>query len=463
MAKTGSITITINSQSIANNTSNVTVRCYITTSGDSWRGDQRTGKCTIDGTTYNFTHGAPKNSKTLVFEKTINISHDSQGKKTLSVSFNYDSGWCTASTSKSLTTIPRNSIFGTVSGSSLGSQITINITRYNSSFTHKVYYKPSNLSTWTTISTSAGTSVSFTPALSLASNAPKSTTLTLNLKIETYSGTTKIGSDATKSISVSIPSSVIPTVSAPVITRIDNGVPSSWEVYVKVYSKLTIDVSGSGIYGSTIDRYEVTVDGETRATTGAAVTFGPFNTAGEKNISVISIDSRGRKSEAKSDTITVQDYAKPTLILEAYRSDAEMNKSNTGTYVTLKATYACSSCGGKNSITSKEFNAGSQKNTTLASGSSIVLSGFSVAEEYYVTGKVIDSMGNSSSDDVPIKINSSNVPIHVRLSKKGVGIGRYCTEDGELQVAYDMVMDEGKTINGIDPSHILVFVEEVTS
>ena len=47
MAKSGRIDIIQNSQNIANNTSNITVNGIITTSGDSWRGNQHTGIVTV--------------------------------------------------------------------------------------------------------------------------------------------------------------------------------------------------------------------------------------------------------------------------------------------------------------------------------------------------------------------------------------------------------------------------------
>lgn len=444
MAKSGKIVITQNSQNTSSNTSSVTIKCYITTSGDSWRGT-RIGTININvsgsaSTSEIFEATAPKNTTNhLILSKTFTVSHNTEGKCTVKASFNYDDGWVTASASKTLTTIPRASVFGTISGSTLGSSITINISRKVSSFTHNLYYRAKGTSTWTTIGTGIGISKAFTPPLSLASNIPNSTSLTLELLLRTYSGSTKIGSDVTKSITVNLPSSVIPTVNTPSLTRIDNGVPTSWGVYVKTYSKVTVKVSGSGVYGSTIKSYEITCNGEKK--TGSSATFGSFNTSGTKTISVVAIDSRGRKSVAKTASIIVQDYAKPKLELVAYRSNSSGTKDSSGTYITIKPTYSCSSCGGKNSIVSKTFKAGNQTNTTLTSGSSITFSGFETTNEYLATGVVQDALGNSSQTS-NIKILSSAVCFHIRTSKKGVGIGRYCTVENQLQTAYSIKADE---------------------
>lgn len=113
MAKTGSISITVNSQSVAECYSNVTIKGIITTTGESYRGSHRTGTYEIlqdnilirDGL---FTSGAPENSTTTLFETTIDIYHYENGDSgDITVNYNYDDGWCTASTSTTLTAITR--------------------------------------------------------------------------------------------------------------------------------------------------------------------------------------------------------------------------------------------------------------------------------------------------------------------------------------------------------------------
>lgn len=442
MAKSGKVVITQNSQSVSTNKSSITIRGYITTSGESWRGTHDgLLNITVNGITTSevFTASAPKNTKNhLIFSKTFTVSHNNMGKCTVKASFNYDDGWVSASISKTLTTIPRASAFGTISGNMLGSSIVVNITRKANYFTHNVYYRVKGESSWININNAVGTSISFIPPLSLATKIPDSTLLQLELLLRTYSGTTKIGSDVTKTITVNLPSSVIPTVNTPILTRVDNGVPSSWGVYVKSYSKVNVNVSGSGIYGSKIKSYEIICNGEKKTNSG--VVFGPFNTSGTKSISAVAIDSRGRKSAAKTISITVQDYIKPKLEIVTYRSNSAGTKDSSGTYITIKPTYSCASCGGKNSIIMKNFTAGDKTNTSVASGSFVILSGFDETKEYFVTGVVKDALGNLSSN-ISIKIPTSNVCFHIRTEKNGIGIGRYCTVENQLQTAYSIKID----------------------
>lgn len=104
MAVSSNISITQNSQNIANNKSNITVRVQVTTTGGSYNGYSKPGTCTIDGTTYDFSHNIPQNSTTTIFEKTLDVTHNNQGEKTVYASFSFQTGisagTITGSTSK---------------------------------------------------------------------------------------------------------------------------------------------------------------------------------------------------------------------------------------------------------------------------------------------------------------------------------------------------------------------------
>lgn len=115
MAVSIKITIAQNSQSIVNNTSNVTVKVIASWTYGSYNNNSKPGWVKIDGTTYNFTSNfntgnTTTGSKTL-YTKTLNIAHNSVGEKTLACSASFttgvSSGTVTASASKALTDIPR--------------------------------------------------------------------------------------------------------------------------------------------------------------------------------------------------------------------------------------------------------------------------------------------------------------------------------------------------------------------
>ena len=170
--------ITQNSQNVANNTSNVTVKliCKWTYGSYNHYGNAN-GWLQIDGTKYTFSgviinpNETTSGSQTLM-SKTVNVSHNSDGTKTLQVSASFDtdlnsSGVQTASASKTLTTIPRKSSLSVGNGT-LGTAQTLTVTRQATSFTHTITAKCGSAST-TICTKSTSTSISFTPPLTWAS------------------------------------------------------------------------------------------------------------------------------------------------------------------------------------------------------------------------------------------------------------------------------------------------------
>ena len=142
------ISITQNRQKTENNTSNVTVsvRFYRTNTGYTSYGTG-TVYCKINGTQYTASVTPSQkitNSGIVLFTKTLDISHDSDGKKTLTCSAWISHEVVTSSEqsySQALSTIYRASV-PTVSASSvmMGNTLTINTNRKSSSFTHTLKY-----------------------------------------------------------------------------------------------------------------------------------------------------------------------------------------------------------------------------------------------------------------------------------------------------------------------------------
>jgi uncharacterized repeat protein (TIGR02543 family) len=99
---------------VANNQTQITIKGYITTDSDSYRGDHNTGSITVtqDGAVIysgSFTSGAPYNSNNKeLFSVSTTVDHYSDGTSgTIAASYNYSNSWCTASTSTTLTPIYR--------------------------------------------------------------------------------------------------------------------------------------------------------------------------------------------------------------------------------------------------------------------------------------------------------------------------------------------------------------------
>ena len=356
MAVSISLAITQNSQNIANNTSNVTVKVTAKWTYGSYNATgQCTGSITIDGTKHSFSGikfntGESTSGSQVIMTKTVDVSHASDGTKTLSCSASFvtgvSSGTVSCSGSKALTTIPRKSTLSVGNGT-LGTAQTLTVTRQSSGFTHTITYECGSAS-GTIVTKSTSTSISFTPPLSLAAQNTTGTSVSVKYTITTYNGSTSLGSNSyTKTCT--IPASVKPTVSISVADAM--GYLSTYGGYVQGKSKFKITVTASGSQGSTIKSYQTKADGKTYTT--ATVTTNVISGSGTLTISTTVTDSRGRTSSA-SVSVTVLAYAKPQISsLKVFRSDSNGNSSSSGTYLTASFGYSITSLNSKNTATIK--------------------------------------------------------------------------------------------------------------
>lgn len=346
------ISITQNSQSVANNTSNVTVsvRFYRTNTGYTTYGNG-TVYCKINGTQYSASVTPSQkitNSGIVLFTKTLNISHGTDGKKTLTCSAWIDHNAPLTSSeqsySQTLTTIPRKSTLSASNGT-LGTAQTLSVTRQDDSFTHTITYACGS-SSGTVCTKSSSTSISWKPPVSLSSENTTGTTVSITLTITTYNGSASIGSN-TETISCEIPASVKPSVSISVSDPTGNF--STFGAYVQGQSKMKIVLNESGAHGSTIKSRKITADGSSY--TDATVTTGAISGTGELTISATVTDTRGRTGTA-STSISVLEYAYPKVTaISAKRSDATGAASSSGAYLCVTFDSTITALNNKNSAT----------------------------------------------------------------------------------------------------------------
>lgn len=448
------ITITQNSQSIENNTSNVTVsvRFYRTNTGYTTYGTG-TLYVKINGTTYQQSvtpNDEIKNSGIVLFTKTLNIAHNADGAKTLTcsawISHNAPLTSSEQSYSQVLTTIPRKSGLTTGNGT-LGTAQTLTVDRKSSSFTHTITYKCGS-ATGTVCSKSSNTSVSFTPPLSLASQNTTGTSVSVVLTIETFNGSTSIGTNS-KTITCTIPASVKPTVSIAVSDAA--GYLNTYGGYVQGLSKFAITVTESGIYGSSIKTRTTTADGKSYTT--ASITTGVISGTGSLTITTTVTDSRGRTATA-SKSVTVLPYAMPKITaLNVYRSDASGTAKNSGGYIAVKFSAAITSLNSKNTAAYKV----QYKKTSATSYSSATLSNY--AGNYSVTnGVYVFSAETSSSYDVVLTAtdafsSATKASTGSSIAKLfswgteifGIAFGKVCEFANTFEVAFATKLTGGVT------------------
>lgn len=365
MGATLTVNITQNSQSITNNTSNVTVNAVISWTYGSWNAlGQCTGSITIDGTKYSFSGmsfntGKKTSGSQTVMTKTVNVSHASDGTKNLAFSASFDTrisaGTISASATKTLTTIPRKSTLS-VSNGTLGTAQTLKVTEQASSFTHTITAKCGTAST-TICTKSTSNSISFTPPISWASQNTTGTSVSVVYTITTYNGSTSVGSNSyTKTCS--IPASVKPSCSVSIVDA--TGYEATYGNPIKGLSKFKVTITPTVSYGSPIASYSATANGAKY--TAATFTTGVLTSSGTVSVSATVKDKRGRTSSTASASKTVLDYSAPNIeTLKVGRCDLDGTANDKGEYIKVTYAYSISSLNGKNQVGSVQL---SYKKTT---------------------------------------------------------------------------------------------------
>lgn len=252
-------------------------------------------------------------------EGQMTIGHDPDGKKTVVGQAGFDDnnsygeigdGQVGPGPLITLTTIPRASDPSfSASAVDAGDPITINTNRASSGFTHTVKYKIGSASG--TIATGVGASTSWTPPLSLLSQIPNATSGALTVTLDTYSGSTKIGSSSS-TFTLRAGSGVVPDFAS--ISHSDAVALVSTQVgaYVKGMSKLTLGIGGAvGAYGSTITGYKIVAAGQTINAVSGTMSS-PINASGTVVVTGTITDSRGR-TRTKTINVTVLAWAPPTI------------------------------------------------------------------------------------------------------------------------------------------------------
>lgn len=318
------------SQNISDNSSQVRLRLALTNGAHTFADYDCTASLTVDGQTLSWS-GRPsmlsQNSSIMLIDKTVTIRHDNDGKKSfgLSATFSGSGGWSPGTLSISrnsftLSTIPRSSSVS-VSAGVIGSLVTININRQSSSFKHTVRYSWAGKSG--TIASNVDTSTSWTIPMDFANDIPNSATGTCTIFVDTYSGSTKTGTQST-TFTASVPANVKPTFTGVSLSDLNgaaqNLIPSG-NTFIQVISNIKVSFNGAvGSYGSSITGYRAEIVGKNQATSSNGGSLGIMNYNGTIKIRASVSDSRGRWSDAREISATVLEYFAPALSFSIART-----------------------------------------------------------------------------------------------------------------------------------------------
>ena len=433
---------TVDSQSVANNTSTVTAKVQLVSTGSSYTinsSASKSGSLTINGTkyTFSFTASLSGNQTKTLFTKTVTISHASDGTKTcafsatcginVTLSGTYY-GDVTASGNGTFNTIARASTISSVTSSVAvngTNAVTVAITRASSSFTHTVVF---TFGSYSQTVTGVGTSTSYAIPTSWLNAIPNATSGTAKVTVTTYSGSTKIGSAVSKNFTLTVPASVVPSISSVAVADTTTH-QTTFGNMVQNKSKPKFTITAVGSLGSTIKSYKTEFEG--KSYTGATPTASTITKSGTASAKITVTDSRGRTATTTK-TWTVVAYAVPKIIsFQGFRCLADGTENYEGTHVSAAVNFSISSVNEKNSA-SYTIEYKPQSGTTwtaLTSGSVYALntnivsaSGqFSVDSSYNIRLVVKDSFTTVTSI---FEIPTAFTLLDFNASGRGVAFGK---------------------------------------
>lgn len=308
----------------------------------------------LEGTAFTYTAGmSGTGTKTL---KTLDkwYTHNSDGSltTTLSGSFDINISWggSTVSTlsvsgSATIDAIPRASDFtaftltNTVLNTNTAVTVNYTLARKSTAFSQDMTLKYGStvIKSWNTTGTGALTQALSTTEVNNIINAMSTVTSgTLTLTMQTKSGSTNIGSLASRTLTVTLNAAIAPTASALAVSISGTGRDKTLGLYVQLISKVTASFTRTAGYGTTISSSTIIIkrqsdngDSQTIAS-NSGTTANAVKLSGTYSVTATVTDGRGRTATV-STTITVTAYAAPTITSFTTSRDAVTTTNVLGT------------------------------------------------------------------------------------------------------------------------------------
>ena len=451
------------SQSVDKNTSTLQYRLVTIFSGGSgaWNNDPTSRVViSINGNevfnqnlTYDFRSAKSKTWAT----GTVTIPHNSDGTKSVGVSFSINGdnsyfGNPSSSGTMALTTIPRATT-PTLSSNTvtMGSQVTINLPRASASFTHNLHFKFGSGSLQS-IANGVGTSYSWTPPVSLASNLPNATSGKFTIYVYTMNSGKQVGLK-TIDITLTVPSNIVPN-----LTQNISGNNLVSGHYIQGHSQVKVTLNASGSYGSSIKSRSTVIIFNSRSlqsNNSNNFTSNTLSNSGTHTIRSTVTDSRGR-SVTRTSTINVLSYSPPRLTgQKAYRSTSTGAAQDDGGYGTVSGTASFTNFSGNVLIFKADYrrvgvsnwtNIFNTTNITSASTTSSKTVYVSLEYDFEVKITLIDKLRQV---EYFLKIDSDKVIMDFHNSGTGVSFGKtsQSTNTVEISNSWALIGSSPREIN----------------
>lgn len=334
-----------------------------------------------------------------------------------------------------------------------GSSAVVKFTPKATGFYYKVDFKLNGTTLATeTIGNVAQTSqYSYTTAYKFpVALLPDSTAATITATLYTYTNSsynTLVGTGQTKTFTLTVPSSVVPSISTEVTPYNTNPWLNSKGIYVSGYTQIKIVASPAAGAGANVSSVAVTgqsIDSQSDNTFYTTVLRG----AGSKSVTTTVTDSRGRTA-SKSDSVTYLAYAAPAVnAMSAQRgtySDGIWTPDENGNHIRITASAAGSLSSQGNTLTLRLTAKidGIDTPPTAQSGNYYYWTGTIADQSYVVTAEVTDLVGTTSTSF--ITVSSVSVPFNLNTLMPAAAFGKVAEIAKALELASDWrLMANGK-------------------
>lgn len=341
----------------------------------------------------------------------------------------------------------------------MGDTITIHMNRVSSSFTHTVRYK------WYgktgTIATNVTTNCTWKIPIDFAEDIPTETSSWDTIYVDTYNGSTKIGTKSVK-FTVHVPSYDLSPVPATISLNNENAAINSWGVAIKGFTKLNWSVTPQpSQYSNYITNYylclipnrdnfypDYSVCDLTNTTATSGVTDYLTYTPGTYRVKMCTKDSRDKWSDyvlrdpddsTKPLKLTIYDYSTPKIQnANAFRCNDVGTAMDNGTYLSIGCSGVVgSSIGDRNGVSAVyQWRIAGGTYSAEASIPTSPISEFPVTNTFEVKFTVRDTIGSEVTKIISIPLGKTDF----HLTPYGAGFGVYhdSNKPNTIQSAWDV-------------------------
>lgn len=455
-----------------NNYSNVTVSLYMRRTGNvegQWNLSDSTSRIVIDGTDsgYSVTPFDTRSTTSWILLKTYtknNIYHNSDGKKTINISANFNPNATSSlyggavSGSFKLDDIPRQAVITSAPDFNDEQNPTIN-------YKNQAGDIVTSLQACISLSGSAddipyrdipknGTSYTFN-LTEAERNTLRNATTTSNSRtviffIRTVINGNTLNSTLSKTLSIVNAKPVFTTANVTYEDTNSSVVAITKNNQHIVQNKSNVKVnytSATALKGASISNYSFNLNGVTQGVTGSsgAVIFGAINSSSNLTLTATVTDSRGNKTSVTK-TVTVIPYSVPTALVTLNR----LNNYEDTTYLTVDGSIA--SVNNKNVMTIKyrsKVKDGTYGSFTTINDNEKQTLTFDKNTEYVINVVVSDSFNEKFDKEFPL--SKGVFPLYIDTEKNSVAINCLSSRDKAFEIEGDVVINGKDLINLIYP------------